>query len=278
MKMTLKKFNEWPNKAITLLGMSGIGKTTLANRLPKSDWFHYSGDYRIGTQYLNEPILDNIKERAMEIDFLSELLRTDSIYISTNITVDNLYPISTYLGKIGDPNKGGLPLKEFLKRQKLHKKAEIRAMEDIPEFIEKANRIYDYNHFINDAGGSICELMDTTAMDAIVEHTVVLYIQDDEEFRDELIKRATLHPKPMFYTEEFLIENLDLYTEQTGVTHETMDPDDFVKWVFPKLLDYRKNKYETIAENYGYKISASEIGKVQNEEDFLSLISKAMTD
>ena len=98
MKMSLKEFNEWPNKAITLLGMSGIGKTTLANRLPKSDWFHYSGDYRIGTQYLNEPILDNIKERAMEIDFLSELLRTDSIYISTNITVDNLYPISTYLG------------------------------------------------------------------------------------------------------------------------------------------------------------------------------------
>jgi hypothetical protein len=57
-----------------------------------------------------------------------------------------------------------------------------------------------------------------------------------------------------------------------------MDPDDFVKWVFPKLLDYRKNKYETIAENYGYKISASEIGKIQNEEDFMSLISKAMKD
>ena len=278
MKITLKEFNEWPNKAITLLGMSGIGKTTLANRLPKSEWFHYSGDYRIGTQYLNEPILDNIKERAMKISFLSELLRTDSIYISTNITVDNLYPISTYLGKIGDPSKGGLPLKEFLKRQKLHKKAEIRAMEDIPEFIEKANRIYDYNHFINDAGGSICELIDTPAMDTIIEHTVIIYIQDDEKFRDELIKRASLHPKPMFYTEEFLIENLELYSKESGLTHENMDPDDFVKWVFPKLLDYRKTKYEFIAKNYGYKVSASEIGKVQNEEDFMSLISQAISD
>jgi len=57
-----------------------------------------------------------------------------------------------------------------------------------------------------------------------------------------------------------------------------MDPDDFVKWVFPKLLDYRKTKYEFIAKNYGYKVSASEIGKVQNEEDFMSLISQAISD
>ena len=51
MKLTASEFTKWPNKAITLLGMSGIGKTTLANKLPKSKWFHYSGDYRIGTKY-----------------------------------------------------------------------------------------------------------------------------------------------------------------------------------------------------------------------------------
>ena len=69
------------HKAISLLGMSGVGKTTLANKLPKDAWFHYSGDYRIGTKYLEEPILDNIKRQAMQVDFLRELLRTDSIYI-----------------------------------------------------------------------------------------------------------------------------------------------------------------------------------------------------
>ena len=52
MRMTRSEFLAWPNKAVTLLGMSGVGKTTLANRLPKSRWFHYSGDYRIGTKYL----------------------------------------------------------------------------------------------------------------------------------------------------------------------------------------------------------------------------------
>ena len=52
MKMTPTEFLKWDSKRITLLGMSGVGKTTLANKLPKQNWFHYSGDYRIGTKYL----------------------------------------------------------------------------------------------------------------------------------------------------------------------------------------------------------------------------------
>ena len=90
--MNRDEFLRWPHKAITLLGMSGVGKTTLAYKLPKSRWFHYSGDYRIGTKYLAEPILDNIKRQAMQVDFLRDLLRSDSIYIASNITVDNLQP------------------------------------------------------------------------------------------------------------------------------------------------------------------------------------------
>lgn len=69
MKMTAQEFIDWKSKRITLLAMSGAGKTTLANKLPKSKWYHYSGDYRIGTKYLKEPILDNIKRQAMSIPF-----------------------------------------------------------------------------------------------------------------------------------------------------------------------------------------------------------------
>jgi len=94
-KLSAKDFKAWDNKCITLLGMSGVGKTQLALRLGKRDWFHYSGDYRIGTRYLDEAILDNIKLQAMQIPFLRDLLRTDSIYIRNNITVDNLQPVSS---------------------------------------------------------------------------------------------------------------------------------------------------------------------------------------
>jgi hypothetical protein len=276
MKLSKKDFNEWENKSITLLGMSGVGKTTLANKLPKSKWFHYSGDYRIGTKYLEEPILDNIKEKAMNVPFLAELLKSDSIYISSNITVDNLMPISSFLGKIGDPNKGGLSIDEFLKRQTLHMDAEMKAMQDVPQFIEKSQRIYNYNHFINDAGGSICELYGTESMDTLVENTLILYIKADSNIRDELIKRATENPKPMFYTKDFLDEHLEIYISEKEIGQDVMDPDDFVRCVFPKLLDYRKNKYERIASEHGYTVSATEVNNINDENQFLELIENAI--
>ena len=86
---------------------SEAGKTRLANILRERDWFHYSGDYRIGTRYLDEPILDNIKDKVMQVPFLRDLLRTDSIYIRNNITVNNLNPVSSFLGKLGNPEKDG---------------------------------------------------------------------------------------------------------------------------------------------------------------------------
>ena len=104
MKFSIDEFRAWNNKKVTLLGMSGVGKTRLSNMLRKQDWFHYSGDYRIGTRYLDEPILDNIKQQAMQVPFLRDLLRTDSIYIANNITVDNLQPVSSFLGKLGNPS------------------------------------------------------------------------------------------------------------------------------------------------------------------------------
>ena len=67
------------SQAFTLLGMSGVGKTTLANKLPRERWFHYSGDYRIGTRYLGEAIHDDLDLAAMQLPKLATLLKSDSI-------------------------------------------------------------------------------------------------------------------------------------------------------------------------------------------------------
>jgi hypothetical protein len=273
MRLSIEQLRRWENKSITLLGMSGVGKTRLAHILRKHQWFHYSGDYRIGTRYLDEAILDNIKQQTMLIPFLRDLLRSDSIYISNNITVDNLKPVSTFLGKLGDPEHGGLALKEFKRRQALHRDAEIAAMKDVPEFIRKATEIYGYQHFVNDAGGSVCELDDTEVLGILAEHSLILYIQATEEDEEALIQRAEADPKPLYYREAFLDEQLAIFMKERGLSYIALiDPDEFVRWIFPRLFYSRVPRYQAIADEHGYTVTTTELAAVKNEADFLNLL------
>jgi len=277
MRLNANEFKKWDKKAITLLGLSGVGKTRLACILRKKYWFHYSGDYRIGTRYLNEPILDNIKQKLMHIPVIRELLRSDSIRIDNNITIDNLNPVSIFLGKLGNPEQDGLVLNEFKRRQDLHRLAEIAAMKDVPDFINKAHEIYGYDHFINDAGGSLCELDDPEVFDFLASHTLVLYIKASEHDEQELIKRAKDAPKPLYYREAFLDEQLAIYMKENKIQFDALiEPDDFARWVFPRLFYARIPRYDSIADKYGYTLTTKEVAAVQTETDFLNLVEQVL--
>lgn len=277
MRMTPQQFLDWESKRITLLAMSGAGKTRLSSKLPKDKWFHYSGDYRIGTKYLEEPILDNIKQQAMGVPFLRDLLRSDSIYICNNVTVDNLAPVSSFLGKLGDPGKGGLSLQEFKRRQALHHQAEVAAMNDVPDFIRKAESIYGYKHFINDAGGSVCELNDPEVLKTLADNTVIIYIKIPVSRQQMLIERAQKSPKPLYYRPEFVDEKLAEFMQLNNYTStDQIPPDDFVSWVFPELFQARLPRYEAIAEQYGYTVNSEDVMQIKTENDFLQLVANAM--
>lgn len=277
MRMDREEFLACPSKRVTLLGMSGVGKTRLANMLRNDQWFHYSVDYRIGTRYLDEPILDNIKTQAMQVPFLRDLLLSDSIYISNNITVDNLEPLSTFLGMLGDPDKRGLALSEFKRRQRLHLQGEINATRDVQSFIEKAKTIYGYDHFLNDASGSFCEIDDNSVIETVAENTLMIYIKTSPEDEVFLIERAASNPKPLYYREAFLDAQLADYYAITGLQYTAqVDPSDFVRWVFPRLFKTRLPRYEAIAEAHGYVISARDAFEVKNADEFLQLISDAL--
>ncbi len=58
---------------------------------------------------------------------------------------------------------------------------------------------------------------------------------------------------------------------------ESIDPNEFVTWMFPKLFVSRLPRYEAIANRYGYTINAEDIYKIRSEQDFLDLLAKAIS-
>ena len=278
MKFSVQQFRDWEHKKVTLLGMSGVGKSYLSSMLRGGgNWFHYSGDYRIGTRYLDEQIMDMIKQQAMQVPFLKELLRNDWIYIRNNIKVDDLGPVLSFVGKLGNPELGGVELEDFIHRQAFYREAEIATMFDVPHFIHKAQHIYGYPHFVNDVGGSLCELDEPGVIESLAESTLILYIKvtnQDEE--NKLIQRAVSAPKPLYYRPEFLREHLAIYLQENGLEFAAeIDPDEFGRWVFPRLFHSRLPRYEEIARQ-GYTVTSEEAAQVSNEQDFLDLLEMAI--
>ncbi len=277
MRLSADEFKNAKHKRLTLLGMSGVGKTHLAKLLsPHNQFFHYSGDYRIGAEYLNSAILDNIKQRVRKDKWLSGLLENESISIHNHITFDNLSSVSSFLGKVGNPEQGGLPIDEFTRRQELHRQAEVRTMLDVPEFIIKAQN-QGIDNFINDAGGSLCELDDDTVYQSLSEHTLVLYIRASKNNEKALIERAQTHPKPLYYQADFLNKQLEVYLNEQQLTYVAqINPDEFVRWIFPRLLEHRKPKYEAIAKQYGYTIDSEDLYQCRTAEQVMTLIYGAL--
>ena len=277
MKLSVEAFRDWKNRSITLLGMSGVGKTYLSALLRRSDWFHYSGDYRIGTRYLDEHILDLIKGQAMQVPFLRELLRQDWIFIRNNIKVDDLGPVLSFVGKLGNPDLDGLDMEEFSRRQALYRQGEIAAMMDVPHFIRKAHQVYGYSHVVNDVGGSLCELEEPAVIDLLARHTLILYIQVPPEDEIKLIQRAQADPKPLYYRPAFLGTAVRDYLEEQGLEYVAeINPDEFTRWVFPRLFHSRVPRYEAIARPHGYTVSSTEVAQIRDEADFLDLVEAAI--
>ena len=271
-----------PSKRVLFFGMSGLGKTYISNILRGAGgWFHYSIDYRIGTRYMGEYIADNAKAEAMKVPFLRDLLLSDSIYIGSNITFDNLTPVSSYLGKPGSPAMGGLPMSEYRRRQEQFRLAEIHALLDTEYFIDRAERLYGYPHFICDTGGSICEWVDAEdpndpVLTELSKHTLMVWIKGDEAHTEELIRRFDRAPKPMSYQPQFLSRVWEDYLSKNNVSEADVDPDAFIRWTYAQALAHRQPRYEAMAQNWGVTVTADQISAVRDEAGFEDLIASAL--
>ncbi|PVA05954.1 ATPase [Thalassorhabdomicrobium marinisediminis] len=279
---TARAWIDAPQKRVLLFAMSGLGKTHTSNLLRDTgEWFHYSIDYRIGTRYMGEFIVDNATAQAMKVPFLRDLLMSDSIYIGSNISFDNLAPVSTYLGKPGDPAKGGLPMAEYQRRQEQFRRAELDALRDTPYFIDRAQTLYGYPHFVCDTGGSICEWVDPEdpndpTLKLLSDSCLMVWIEGSDGHTADLVRRFDKAPKPMSYDPRFLTSCWREYLKENNVEEDDVDPDEFIRWTYARALAHRQPRYAAMAANWGVTVPASDMAQVRDQHDFTAVIAKAL--
>jgi hypothetical protein len=205
---------------------------------------------------------------------------SDSVFITSNITFDNLAPLSTYLGKPGNAAKGGLPFGEYQRRQAQHGQAEVAAMLDTTRFVDRAQDLYGYHHFVCDTSGSICEVVDADnpadpVMAEVSAHLLPVWIKGSEAHRAELCRRFDRAPKPMFYRPEFLLTVWADYLAESGLTADKADPDAFLRFGYARLLESRQPRYAAMAR-WGVTVTAEEVAEARSPTAFDALIAHAL--
>ena len=89
-----------------------------------------------------------------------------------------------------------------------------------------------------------------------------------------MIRRAEEDPKPLYFRESFLDDQLAVFMQERSLEYAAMiNPDDFVRWVFPRLLHARLPRYEAIASKFGYTVTTDDISGIRDDADFLDLIA-----
>tara|TARA_R110000787_G_scaffold190306_1_gene301730 strand:+ start:52 stop:900 length:849 start_codon:yes stop_codon:yes gene_type:complete len=273
-----KSWRSAARKSVMFFGMSGLGKTHVSKMLvQQGGWFHYSIDYRIGTAGMYGHIKDNLIRHAMREPFLAQMLRADAMYLEPNVHDHDLTAVASYLGKPGNPARGGLPMTEYTRRQDQFRTAEIAALRDTPVFLARARDLYGYAHFICDTGGSICEWIDPDdAHDPLLaelsQHCLPVWIKGDEAHAQELIRRFDRAPKPMAYQPAFLARVWAQYLSENNIQEDEVDPDTFIRWTYAQALAHRQPRYAAMAE-YGVTVTAEEMHAVTTSEEFDDLIA-----
>ena len=209
MKITVNESSGFQFKRFALLGMSGLGKTFISRELVNKDrWTHYSVDYEIGKL----------------------LFKNQHKHLLDGFEIDNLTNLSNFLGRPGSRSMGGILFSEYLKRQQLHRDAEIKATLNASSLVEHSPEL---SHFMCDTSGSICELVNPLdkndkILSSLSKNFLIICLEAPDTMYQVLIDRFLAKPKPMYYEENFLNSLWQRFRDDTSSICNEINPDDFM--------------------------------------------------
>ena len=81
----------------------------------------------------------------------------------------------------------------------------------------------------------------------------------------------------MYYNSHFFEKSSNTYLAENSLDYAAqVNPDDFVSWVFPKLIEDRLTKYTALANKYGCTIQSDDLHNCRSASDVINLISSAL--
>ena len=257
MKIIANETSGFQFKRFALLGMSGLGKTFISRKLVNKDrWSHYSVDYEIGKL----------------------LFKNQHKHLLDGFDIGNLTNLSNFLGKPGSQSMGGISFSEYLKRQQLHRDAEIKATLNASLLIERSPEL---SHFMCDTSGSICELVNPLdendkILSSLSKNFLIICLEAPDTMYQVLIDRFLAKPKPMYYEENFLHSLWQRFRDDTTTICDEINPDDFMIYGFKALIKRRKAIFETISKNWGISLNFEQLREVKCAADLVGAIECAI--
>lgn len=233
--------DEAEQSAISLLGMSGVGKSTIAGVLAGAGYRVISID-RVIERILLEP------ERAPD-----PLDEPDSPK-PPNRALADVRVLSTFVGLPGATSSGGLPWNEFIRRQELYGQAERRATDLCIETVRDSK---DRRRIVIDSTGSCCQLP-AASLYRLREVSSFTLLGADDMPASRLWNRANDSPKPLLFPSGELMGWLKEYVGSEDLDQvDHMSSEDFLEWVFPRLASWRQHAYGELIRTYGGTIVPS---------------------
>ena len=111
----------------------------------------------------------------------------------------------------------------------------------------------------------------------MAKNTLIVYIKTNKEDERVLIERSKTQFKPVYYHPDFIASALKSYLKKNNLDYVAqINPDAFVRWVFPKLIEDRLAKYQSLADQYGCTIKRNDLYHCHSADDVINLIAEAL--
>ena len=234
--------------AMVLIGMSGVGKTTHAEKYgEKTTWDDALRQMRESENFLYISADTEIFFRLKDKGELSE--PASSLAFSPMSSDEPVDLLAEYVGKFG----GEKTREEFFRRQKLYSEAEEEDLRALPCLLRSAWETSSQfsRPILYDTTGSFCEVLkdrNHPLYQEIGEHACFVYLACSDREEQILLQRQIERPKPMVYDKGYFDGWWEEYKKQESQTEGEIVSDDFLRFVFPKAIAYRRARYEELAD------------------------------